>query len=205
MRIGFDFDNTIVSYDELFHKVAVEKKLVPPEIPKNKIAVRDYLRKIDNEDAWTEMQGYVYGARMEEAEMFPGVIDFMNKARDAGISMIIVSHKTKYPFLGEKYDLHKAARSWIENNLISMGEDLIQPNDIFFETTKQNKIARIAKNSCDYFVDDLPEILNMDGFPDKTSPILFDPDKNHSKKNIYTSVGSWVEMNNHFKESWLSC
>ena len=29
MRIGIDFDNTIVSYDTLFHKVAVEQGAVP--------------------------------------------------------------------------------------------------------------------------------------------------------------------------------
>ena len=53
MRIGIDFDNTIVSYDELFHKVAVEQALVSNM--QIKLAVRDYLRKIDNEPVWTEL------------------------------------------------------------------------------------------------------------------------------------------------------
>ena len=63
MRIGIDFDNTIVSYDELFHKVAVEQALVPANIPKSKLAARDYLRKIDNEPVWTELQGLSMGHR----------------------------------------------------------------------------------------------------------------------------------------------
>ena len=66
MRIGIDFDNTIVSYDALFHKVAREQGVVPPNTPANKLAVRDYLRQIGKEDLWTEMQGYVYGERMDE-------------------------------------------------------------------------------------------------------------------------------------------
>jgi hypothetical protein len=47
MRIGIDFDNTIVSYDALFFKVAREQDAVPADTPVNKVAVRDYLRKID--------------------------------------------------------------------------------------------------------------------------------------------------------------
>ena len=45
MIIGLDFDNTIVSYDELFHRVALEGGLVPGDLPVRKEAVRDYLRE----------------------------------------------------------------------------------------------------------------------------------------------------------------
>ena len=69
MRIGLDFDNTIVSYDALFHKVARERDCVPAATPVNKVAVRDYLRGVNQEDVWTAMQGYVYGARMDEATL----------------------------------------------------------------------------------------------------------------------------------------
>ena len=80
MRIGLDFDNTIVSYDALFHAVAVEKLLVPAETPVSKVEVRDYLRAIGNEPAWTELQGYVYGARMEQAEAYSGFFEFVRAA-----------------------------------------------------------------------------------------------------------------------------
>ena len=36
MRIGVDFDNTIVCYDTLFHRLAVEEGLIPPDIPPRK-------------------------------------------------------------------------------------------------------------------------------------------------------------------------
>ena len=42
MIFGFDFDNTIVTYDELFYKVAIENALIPAELPRSKLAVRDY-------------------------------------------------------------------------------------------------------------------------------------------------------------------
>ena len=59
MIIGLDFDNTIVSYDSLFHKVSVEQNLINEIFEVNKIKIRDYLRSVNKEDAWTEMQGYV--------------------------------------------------------------------------------------------------------------------------------------------------
>jgi hypothetical protein len=179
MRIGLDFDNTIVSYDTLFHKVAREQGLVPSETPVNKLAVRDHLRKIGQEDRWTEMQGYVYGARMDEAEAYPDVIDFIRQARAAGHILAIVSHKTLHPFLGPQYDLHAAARGWITRHLVWDGEPLISEHQIYFELTKQEKVMRIAEFTCDVFIDDLPEILLAEGFPAMTERLLFDPDRHH--------------------------
>mgnify|MGYP003339752174 CR=1 FL=1 len=50
MLIGIDFDNTIVSYDSLFYKVAAEQKAVPTTVARTKLAVRDHLRAIGKED-----------------------------------------------------------------------------------------------------------------------------------------------------------
>ena len=202
MLIGLDFDNTIVSYDALFHKVAIEQALVPADLPKSKLMVRDYLRKVDNETAWIEMQGYVYGARMRDATAYQGVIEFIKHARDKGFSMAIVSHKTKHPFLGPKYDLHDAARGWIANVLRDGVVNLIEPDHVFFELTKEEKIARVADIGCDYFIDDLPEILQMPGFPKKTKRILFDPEAIHNTDGIYANLGSWQKISTFFETTW---
>lgn len=202
MLIGLDFDNTIVSYDALFHKVAVEQEHVPADLPKSKLAVRDYLRKIDNEAVWTEMQGYVYGARMEDAAAYPGVIEFIKRARDKGISLAIVSHKTKYPFLGPKYDLHKTARGWIANALMDGVTNLIEPDHVFFELTKEKKISRIADIGCNYFIDDLPEILLMPTFPIKSKRILFDPKGIHNTEGLSAKLESWQEIRSFFEAKW---
>lgn len=175
MRVGLDFDNTIVSYDALFHKVAVEAGNVPADLPATKLAVRDYLRATGNEPVWTEMQGYVYGARLLEAAAFDGLIDCLRWARREGIDLFIVSHKTKHPFLGPPYDLHQSARDWIAAYLCDDGQPLIPAENISFELTKNDKICRIGASNFDYFVDDLPEILADSGFPAGTVPVLFDP------------------------------
>ncbi len=200
MRIGIDFDNTIVSYDALFYKVAREQDCVSPDTPANKLAVRDHLRRIGHEDRWTEMQGYVYGLRMEEALAYEGVIDFIGLATAAGHEISIVSHKTIHPYRGPQYDLHAAARGWIEHHLVKDGKTLLPAESIYFELTKQAKLARIADCRCDAFIDDLPEILLDKAFPVSTTPWLFDPDHYHS---IYTNeglqvFGSWLQLVKRF-------
>jgi hypothetical protein len=194
MRIGIDFDNTIVNYDSLFHRIAVEDGLVPPGTPPTKAAVRDYLRSVDREDDWTAMQGYVYGARMAEAAAFPGVFKFMRDSRDLGLELFIVSHKTRYPFRGERYDLHRAAHEWVSLHLKDARGRFIEEDSLFFELTKDAKIARIAELCCDYFIDDLPEILLAAHFPERTKPILFDPAGAHPESGRITPLSCWEDV-----------
>lgn len=196
MRIGLDFDNTIVSYDVLFHKVAAEQGVIPAGTPVNKLAVRDYLRSAGKEPVWTEMQGTVYGARMDEAAAFPGVIEFMRGAIRAGHELAIVSHKTKKPFLGPQYDLHAAARAWVEHHLLEGGEPLIPPGQVFFELTKEAKLARIDSFGCNVFIDDLPEILAAAAFPATVQRILFDPEGHYAAMTLegVTTCHSWEEI-----------
>jgi hypothetical protein len=194
MRIGLDFDNTIVSYDSLFHKVAVEKGHVAPEVGKSKLAVRDHLRARGREAVWIEMQGYVYGARMMEAEAFPGAIDFLCHARGGVIEASIVSHKTLYPFAGPSYDLHKAARGWIAAHLVKDDMPLLPLERVFFELTKDKKLARIATSGFDIFVDDLPEILTHPAFPQRTLPVLFDPTGQELLPPRVLRVTSWKAL-----------
>ena len=198
MRIGIDFDNTIVSYDALFHQVALEKQLISSSFPKSKLAVRDYLRKNNKEDLWTLMQGEVYGSRMSDAIAYPGFFKFAKRAQKCGHQIFIVSHKTKQPFAGPKYDLHQAAKGWI-NKFMTLNDVAINEyTDAFFEVTKEDKISRIFTLNCDVFIDDLPEILAMQGFPDKTQKILFDADgKNIQDCPQYIIASSWKNIENN--------
>lgn len=193
MRIGFDFDNTIVHYDAIFHKVALEQGVIDDTVAVSKLAVRDYLRQADKEDIWTEMQGYVYGARMLEADAYPGVISAMQQFKRAGHTLAIMSHKTKYPYMGEEYDLHAAAREWIKCNLLADHRLIIPEENIYFEITKEDKLARIESFGCDIFIDDLPEILLAQTFPGQVKRFLFDPDNNHANKGLdqLQLVSSW--------------
>lgn len=199
MRICIDFDNTIVSYDALFYKVAREKDAVPVDTPASKVAVRNYLRTMGREEIWTEMQGYVYGARMDEAIGFPGVFDFIQNATERGHELFIVSHKTKHPLLGIQYDLHAAARAWVAKHLHAGGVPLIAVDRVFFEFTKEAKLQRAAQIGCQVFIDDLPEILLSEHFPPTARRVLFDPEGNHARGDVpgCEVIQSWFEFDEH--------
>lgn len=193
--IGVDFDNTIVGYDRLFHRVCCERGLIPEDLPPNKSDVRDYLRAVGREDDWTEVQGYVYGARMREADPFPGVLEFFRACAERGVPVCIISHKTQYPFMGERYDLHASARGWLEVQGFFDGDGIGLPRErVHFELTREEKLRRIGCTGCTHFIDDLPEILTEDGFPAGVERILFDPNSSHGNDNRFTRVESWLQI-----------
>lgn len=202
MQLGIDFDNTIVSYDSLFYRVALEQGAIPAHLTPTKLAVRDYLRGQDREDVWTEMQGTVYGARMDEAAAYPGLIEFLRWARGEEMALSIISHKTRHPYIGPKYDLHKAAQRWVEAHLDDAGRPLVPPQAVHFELTKEAKIDRIRAVGCDFYIDDLPEILLAPEFPAATRPILFDPDAHHGSVSSLPRMSAWSEILAYFQ---LAC
>ncbi len=174
MHLGVDLDNTIICYDGVFHRVALDEGLIPASLPAHKNAVRDHLRARGLEDRWTELQGLVYGARLDEAAPFPGVREALARCRGAGIAVSLVSHRTRTPHRGPPYDLHSAARRWLEAHGL-VGEAALLPDAIHLEETKASKLARIGAAGCTHFLDDLPEILLDPSFPRSVAGILFDP------------------------------
>ncbi len=148
MRIGVNFDNTIVCYDSIFHRVAVERGLVPAELEVSKNSVRDHLRAANREAAWTEMQGDVYGARMAEVAAFADAIACLREWRRAGVEIFVISHKTRRPYAGEQYDLHRAAYGWQEQQHFFLPDGVGLPREnVFFELTKSAKLARITASA----------------------------------------------------------
>jgi hypothetical protein len=121
----------------------------------------------------------------------------MRAARRLGHELFIVSHKTRQPFRGEPYDLHQAARGWVEAAMRDAEGDLIPAENIFFEVTKEEKLGRVGALQCECFIDDLPEILRSPHFPAGVLPILFDPDGIHAGEEGLTRVGSWPEIAQH--------
>ena len=194
MLIGLDFDNTIVRYDRLFHRLAVERGLVPMSVAAAKPAIRDYLRAAGREDEWTELQGIAYGPRIVDADPFPGVLDFLARCRRAAVNVAIISHKTRRPYRGGHHDLHAAAHAFLESHgFYEYAESGLTPGRVFFECTLGAKLARIGSLGCTAFVDDLPELLAEPGFPNGVRKILFDPADNFPRDSRFDRVSSWVE------------
>jgi hypothetical protein len=197
--IGVDFDNTIVCYDDLFHRVAVERGLMPASVPAAKGAVRAHLEERHGPDCWTELQGYVYGARMADAVAFPGVREFFRRCADRGWPLCIISHKTCIPAKGPPYDLHRAALEWLQMQGFLDGVGLNREH-VIFALTQEEKVRRIAEAGCRVFIDDLPEVLTKPGFPADVRRVLFDPHRQHSPEAGIDHTGSWTEI-----EQLLQC
>jgi len=195
MIIGVDFDNTIVCYDGIFHRVALERGLIPNDLPQDKTTVRNHLRQTDREPDWTEMQGYVYGPRLIDAQPYPGVLEFFRTAVQQGIEVRIISHKTKHPFLGEQHDLHAAAWGWLEaNGFFDPARIGIRRDQVFLELTKESKHQRIGTLGCTHFIDDLPEFLLDPAFPVGVERIHFDPCGTAKPENGLRSAQSWSQI-----------
>ena len=194
MIIGIDFDNTLVSYDTLFHRVACAQGLIPADLPVSKTAVRDHLRATGREALWTEMQGTVYGARLAEAEAFPGALNFLKACRQRGIPVRIISHKTRQPYLGARHDLHAAARAWLQQHGLTGPATGLADEHVFFELTKAAKLGRIDACGCTHFIDDLPELLNDPAFPTEVARFLFDPQNAHAAAGNVSRHSSWTSL-----------
>jgi len=180
MRIGIDFDNTIACYDGVFHAAALERGLIPAETPTDKQSVRDFLRARGRDADFTLLQGYVYGSRMDLVTLYPGFVETLRDLVAAGHTVFLVSHKTRHAIAGPPYDLHAAACKFLETRALIGAANGLRPENVFFELTMEDKVARALALGCEVFVDDLPEILTLSAIRKNMRPILFDPEGHHA-------------------------
>ena len=188
--IGLDFDNTIVSYEKVYRRL-VEKhgaEIVPGQSAKN--ILRDYFHRKGEADIFTRIQGEVYGSGLAGAEAYPGFSSCLEQLTADGWKVVVVSHRTKYPLAGPTHDLHQAARQFLETSGW-LGQKI---REAYFEGTKEAKLMRIARCGCNFFVDDLPEILTHPAFPKDCQPLLFDPSGHPEKGTLHKRVRHWNEL-----------
>lgn len=191
MLIGLDFDNTIVCYDKAIARLADELFDLPPYLPRTKLALRDFLRQANREPEWTAFQGALYGPGMAYAEPFEKALETMQALKEMGHSLCVVSHRSLRPYAGPVYDLHAAARSWIDERLASCG--LIENGVAHFHEKRGQKIAAIRDLGCNAFLDDLPEVLEDEDFPSTCLAILFDPAMSNARTKS-KRVRHWGEV-----------
>jgi hypothetical protein len=194
MRVGIDLDNTIVCYDGLFHRVAVRRGLIPNEVATDKQAVRDFLRAGGRNDDWTELQGVVYGEAMGEAKPYGGFADFLAAALRNDWTIFVISHRTQQPYLGPPHDLHGAALAWLAaNGLTDSSQSGLPEANVFLEVSLDDKLQRIARQRCDVFIDDLPELLHHQDFPSAVERVCFDPANRCADAGLQR-VAAWREL-----------
>jgi hypothetical protein len=193
-RIAVDFDNTVVDYQGEFCLAAVEEGLIDEGTLLSKTAVREDLRHRGLEDAWTELQGRVYGPGMDRAPMYPGVSEFFGHCRKLDVAVAIISHRTLVPFLGAPFDLHDAARRWLERNGFFEPSVGLDPSNVFFEVTAADKLERIRSWRATHAIDDLPEFLGREDWPPGVIRVLFDPHDTHAREVPFPRARSWADL-----------
>jgi hypothetical protein len=198
MRIGLDFDNTIVCYDKAIGLLAEDLFDLPEGVPRTKLGLRDHLRSKGREPEWTAFQGELYGPGMRYAQPFEGAVTTMHQLAAEGHELFIISHRSRVPYAGPRHDLHAAARSWVAHRLQCSGLFTAVGDEdcVHFLETRDQKLEMISRLGCEVFLDDLPEVLNAPGFPAGASGILFDPSGVNSafKENSAIQINSWVQL-----------
>lgn len=194
LKLGIDFDNTLVDYTDVFYHVAKELNWIDKKIATSKTAVKRYFLDKQCEEQWTELQGIVYGKEILRAKLYKNVVTTLKALNRLDVELCIVSHKTKYPVIGDKTDLHLSAQSLLEYyNLLDICG--IDKSNIFFNETLEQKISKIAQLDCDFFIDDLPSVFQHPSYPKRTKRIIFDPD-NHLGNVSYADfrVTKWCDV-----------
>jgi hypothetical protein len=192
MRIGLDLDNTLICYDQAFLRVGKEEGILPASFAGNKAAVkRALLAERPDGSLWEALQGLVYGRRIDAAMLFDGVTEFLGQCRSHADSVAIVSHKTERAHYDPATDLRVAALQWMERRRFFDVSGLgLERSNVYFESTRDDKVRRIRELGCDVFVDDLAEVLVHGGMPAACRKILFSTDP-HSGFEQYAS---WQEV-----------
>jgi hypothetical protein len=198
---GIDFDNTIVTYDELLATIARERGLLNGTQGLTKRGIRDYIRQLpDGEIEWQKCQALLYGSRIGEARLIEGVAPFVAACRERGIPVHIVSHKTEF----SRYDptgtnLRTAAMNWMIANRFFEADGLaLDPANVYFAGTRDEKIARVRGLGCTHFIDDLEETFLEAGFPPQTARILYEPARQEPAPAGVALVRTWQEIRDYF-------
>lgn len=200
LRIGIDLDNTLISYDEVFARLAAERGWSPSSETHGKKAIRDAVRKTAGNDAWTALQAEAYGPRMNEAVLMPGAVDFLEWVTECQVPVFVVSHKTRRSAAGG-YDLHGPAVEWMRSRAFFSPKGLgLKPGEgVFLEETREAKTARIAGLGLTHFIDDLEEFLVDPGFPVEVQRIHYAPEGEGSREAGVIALSGWDEILRYFE------
>ena len=203
MRIGFDFDNTIIEYKDLFYTEALKHGFIKGEKDPTKSIIRKHFVDINREEIFTQIQAEVYGRSIEKGIISNDLVYLINKLHNEGHKIFIVSHKTKYPISGQNYNLREAALKWLMKQTICGENKPINRKNIYFESTKEEKAKRIEQLNIEIYIDDLLEIVKM--LNPNIIGLLYNPENKFlnwpKEKTIvqweYEKISRFIEKNNY--------
>jgi hypothetical protein len=205
LRIGIDFDNTMACYDQAFAEVAALMGFQSSHEVATKVKVKQIIQNSPGGDLlWQRLQGQVYGKHMLLAKVFAGLHEFICLAKMRGHEVFVVSHKTEFGhFDEEQVSLRGQAVLWLEkNNFFHTNQLSLKKENVFFESTREEKIQRIKNLGCTHFIDDLPEVFAEPKFSNHIQKILFSPSNSFSGDASIKVASSWRNITAQVLYSW---
>ncbi len=200
MRIGIDFDNTIICYDKVFCDLAKARGLVDANYQGTKKELKETIQALPEGDlVWQTLQGKAYGEFIQQADIFAGCKEFIAECNaNENVSLFVVSHKTEFGHFDEKrISLRDASRNWLrDQGFFNAVAPCIPETHVFFETTREEKIKRIRSLQCTHFIDDLVEVLCSPKFPTEVERFLFQPTVDDDHPPTVKSYSNWIEIKN---------
>jgi len=113
---------------------------------------------------WQRFQARLYTDGLAFAQPAAGLHDFLNLCATLDVRVFIVSHKTSQtPVQFGAKDLRAPALEWLLEHDIAPG--FVRQEDVYFCSTREEKVQTIAAIDCDAFVDDLIEVLDHPDLP----------------------------------------
>ncbi len=160
-NLGIDLDNTIIDYSISMINLAKTEYGISL---KANTSLKKELKKLIiskfNETEWTRAQGLLYSKYITSANLYDNFLPNLERLKSTFDNIYIVSHKTKFPYIGSEIDIREKAMNWIMEKIVSeAGKPLFRETHVYFESTINEKIQRISERDCKIFIDDLPDIL----------------------------------------------
>jgi hypothetical protein len=137
---------------------------------------------------------------MSGATTFAGAADFVRRCSAQKMKAVVVSHKTQFAMLdGTPVDLRESARAWMTSQrFFDLTDCGLSPEDVFFESTRVEKIERIRALGCTHFIDDLAEVFAERSFPSGVAKLLFAPHGTNAAGADIQCFRSWRELDDFF-------
>lgn len=145
------------------------------------------------------MQALVYGPRIGEAAPAPGSAEFLEECTRNGLKVNIVSHKTEFANYDETgTNLRCAAMSWLEQHRFFDSPSYgLSRDDVYFESTRKDKLDRIRQLGCTHFIDDLEETFLEESFPPRVLKLLYSSQSPVPTPDYVHLAGDWRRITDH--------
>ena len=88
--------------------------------------------------------------------------------------------------------------SWLDQHrFLDTGPYGLTSGDIYFESTRKDKVERIERLRCTHFIDDLEETFLEQSFPQNVMKLLYATDSPEMTGPHVDLTGNWTQMTDH--------